>query len=161
VASIGLLHFPDPNFLSRPQWEIAMTKSFKVFLFAFGALLCVGWGMGACTDRTDAGGDSKGGKSAPPPKELNLAYGFDEGWLLNHDFFLTNTSGENLTEVHLRITFVGEDGSPSVDRYWAAWSLGQKEQVSIPVDKVKNVQRIQVAGRADQGVIDVSLTPRK
>lgn len=94
-----------------------------------------------------------------PKPPLQLAYNWSPGTLFTHDLYVTNTCGEDLSEVRLTFTFVGENGSPSVDRYWASWPLGVKKEVSISVDDVRNVQRITVSGRAQEGQIGVDLTP--
>lgn len=138
-----------------------MTSSFKTFLYAVGALVVVGWFFGVVMNDSSAnGGRGRGGMSLLPRKHLRLSYGFSEGWLISHDFYLTNNSGEDLSEVNLHITFVGENGSPSVDRYWSAWPLGAKQHVEIPVERVSNVQRIDVAGRAVEGDIEETLVPK-
>ncbi len=88
----------------------------------------------------------------PPPPKLRLACQFDGGTFISHDLTLTNASGLDLTEVHLSIEFVGEDASPTVERYWADWRLGVRQRIHESVDHVKNVQRIKVGGTASEGV---------
>jgi hypothetical protein len=105
--------------------------------------------------------DKVAASTAPAKKHLNLSYKFSAGWLVSHDLYITNTSGERLSEVHLEFTLLGEDGSPSVTRYWSAWPLGGQQLVSIPVERVKNVQRIRVSGYADQGMIETTVQPDK
>jgi hypothetical protein len=133
-----------------------MTQNFKLFLCGVGVLLIVGVFGATCSD----GSASKAAATAPLPRELNLAYEFSPGAFFNHDFYITNTCGEDLTEVHISFQFVGENASPTVDRYWASWPLGGKQQIQVPVDKVSNVQRITIRGRADQGVFDEELVKR-
>jgi hypothetical protein len=99
----------------------------------------------------------------PPPKpHLRLSYDWSAGTLMVHDLCATNTSGHDLKEVRLKVTFVGENGSPTVDRYWTAWPLGERKDISISVDKVKNVQRLSLLGSADEGEIsdDLAVTSR-
>lgn len=103
-------------------------------------------------DKSDSSSDV--GYEPPPVKDLRLTLAFDEGSIISHDVYLTNTSGEDLTEVRLHIQLVGENASPVIDRYWTRWDLGVRQDISIPVEQVKNVQRLFVSGTADQGRID-------
>lgn len=90
----------------------------------------------------------------PPPPHLPLACRFDPGTLFTHDLYVTNTCGKDLTEVRVAFTLVGEDASPTAQRYWASWPLGVVQHITYPVDSVSNVQRLELSGGADQGVFD-------
>ena len=92
----------------------------------------------------------------PPRKKLQFFVTVDEGEFFYHDVFLVNTTGEHLTEVRLDMEVVGENASPTVERYWASWSLGETKSVRLSVDDVSNVQRIRLQGTAEQGDIDAS-----
>lgn len=136
-----------------------MSAKLKV-IGTLSALVAIGWISITCSDRGQAK-DRDGERAAASAKVLNLAYEFSEGWLVNHDLYVTNACGEDLSGVRLRFTLVGENASPAVDRYWASWPLGARRQISVPVEQVTNVQEITVAGRADQGVINVQLAAAK
>jgi hypothetical protein len=100
-------------------------------------------------------GEAKGpgiGISASRPLRVSLQ--ISEGWLVSHDLYLTNTTGEDLTEVHLRVKVVGEDGAPTIQRYWERWPLGGRQSCTVAMSDVKNIQRVEITGRADQGRFD-------
>jgi hypothetical protein len=99
-------------------------------------------------------GPGVGGCDAQLSSRLRLSLELSEGWLISHVVTLTNTSGEDLTEVNLSMRTIGEDGSPVVERYWAHWRLGGTQEISVPVSTVTNLQRIELTGSADQGRID-------
>lgn len=106
----------------------------------------------------DAGGSTIGLSASKP---LRVSLQTSEGWLFTHDLYLTNTTGEDLSEVRLRIRVVGEDHSPSIERYWKRWALGERQEISVPVGDVKNIQRIVLSGRADQGRFDQTFEESK
>lgn len=135
-----------------------MSRTTVVLLALIGVGLVWSWAESKAARSPSAENQAT---DAPKPKLLNLSYQFSEGWLMEHDFYVTNTSGEDLTEVRLSFRFLGEDAKPIIQRYWAEWPLGQKHTISFPVDDVKNVQVIMVDGRADQGVIEAQLTRSK
>lgn len=95
-----------------------------------------------------------------PKPPLRLKYGWSAGTLMVHDLYVTNTSGEDLSEVHVTVTFIGENATEKVTRYWMNWPLGEKQDVQMSVDKVRNVQRILVQGKCDQGVFSDDLSPQ-
>src|SRR5690349_11079342 len=66
------------------------------------------------SDSSDAEGTQASEREEPPRpvKVLALTCDLSEGWLVSHDLYLNNTSGEDLTEVNLTIQFIGEDHSP-------------------------------------------------
>jgi hypothetical protein len=151
-----------------------MTTSGKNFLFAGLGIVCLVWagfvGLAMWAVVAEESSDSAwldsfssdtaaGSWSLPVPrKQLRLSYEFSEGWLGSHDFYLTNASGQDLSEVNVTVRLIGENGSPSVNRYWSSWPLGGKQHVSVSVEDVKNVQRIAVSGRASEGDISEELT---
>jgi hypothetical protein len=126
---------------SKPATARGLALMFVVILvgmFLYSGV--IGPGVGGCAARIGSG--------------LRLSLDLREGWLISHDLALTNTTGEELTEVNLKVRVVGEDGSPVVDRYWAHWPLGAKQVINVPVSNVTNLQRVEVTGSADQGRID-------
>lgn len=155
--------------------SITMTTRTKILLSVAVGFICVGWagimGFGAwlvykdeararyLEEQREAAAVAAREMPPPPPrKQLRLSYRFSPAVLVSHDFYLQNTSGENLSEVNLRMTFVGEDASPSIERYWANWPLGEHQRLMVSMSTVKNVQRIEVSGRADEGDIEEVLT---
>lgn len=91
-------------------------------------------------------------------EQLQVTLKVSEGVLFSHDFILTNTSGKSLSEVHMSIQVFGENAAPVLERYWASWPLGGEQTFSVPVDQVKNLQRVALRGRADQGRFDLTWT---
>lgn len=122
---------------------------------AAALLLVVSWFNSSDDDAKEPGGTRAA--SLPP---LNLTYRFSPGQFFTHDLYVSNTSGQDLSEVNISFTFVGEDGSPRADRYWSSWSLGEEQHIEVPADSVSNVQRIVVKGRADQGIVEGELRQR-
>lgn len=129
-------------------------------VLALGIVALIGIASSDGKDRKAAANDSPA-YEPPPVKNLRLSCTLDEGQFISHDVYLTNTSGEDLTEVHLSIELVGENASPTVQRYWSRWSLGVQQDVSVSVDDVKNIQRVYVTGTADQGRISQGIEIRK
>lgn len=112
-------------------------------------------------------GDSNGGGGQQerivyverPKPPLELYYDWRPGTLFVHDLDVTNTCGEELNEVNVTFTFVGDNGTESVKRYWAQWPLGWKKNITMDINKVRNVQRIKIQGTCNEGVISAELQP--
>lgn len=136
-----------------------MSKQFQNFMLGLGAVILGVLLISAIVEK-DSTKEGPGGKVGASTRVLNLAYQFSPGSMFNHDLYVTNTCGEDLSEVRIRFQFVGENGSPVIDRYWSTWNLGEKQQVQVPVDRVANVQRIVVSGNADQGSFSADLGPQ-
>ncbi|HKS28139.1 MAG TPA: hypothetical protein VJS44_09980 [Pyrinomonadaceae bacterium] len=75
------------------------------------------------------------------------------GW---HNIYFANRSGQDLHEVHLTVTVLGEDGTPVEEKkYYAAWLNGQTVEVSLSREKSPiNVQKVSLSGTCDEGEID-------
>jgi hypothetical protein len=73
-----------------------------------------------------------------------------------HDVYLTNTSGEDLHEVNVTLTLIGENGKPcSENRYYSRWGKEQTVKVSLSVsNSPDNVQKISFAGSSTEGPIN-------
>lgn len=157
----------DIRFLRLPSLtRAAMTTKNKIALAIGLVLAYLAWAVYSTPLTRGGGGGAAAATDAPPPyvpppppppKKLKLTYVMNEGWLVEHDFVISNTSGEDLTDVHMTLEFIGEDASPEITRYWAEWPLGTKRTVSFPVESVSRIQRINVSGSADQGIIVANL----
>jgi len=127
----------------------------KAGLFGAGLAALPIVGLLVLTSSGGCEGEAKGpgfGISASRPLRVSLQ--ISEGWFVSHDLYLTNTTGEDLTEVHLRVKVVGEDGAPTIQRYWERWPLGARQSCTVAMSDVKNIQRVEITGRADQGRFD-------
>jgi len=93
-----------------------------------------------------------------PKQVTGLQCSLDEGWLISDDIYFTNSSGHDLSEVRVTMTLTGETGATrSVQRYWATWHLGEKQQITISAsDSVIKIQRVDLTGSSDQGSISQS-----
>ena len=82
--------------------------------------------------------------------------------MIYHDILLTNTSTTDLHECKLNITTIGETGErPSEPRYFAVWTKGQKQTISLPTEKSpKNVQKVSVVGVCNEGEIHLTWVPK-
>jgi hypothetical protein len=157
------------DWFGDPQWGqmrrrglavcIGLAASYALFLAAFVVGDLMAGGLGTDDGREAAAGAGHAEIDRRPTLLLSLRV--DEGWLVSHDLHLTNTSGQNLTESRLTVQVIGEDAAPAFDRYWASWSLGQTQLISIPVEEVRNIQRVTISGSADQGVFDQTFTVDK
>jgi len=95
-------------------------------------------------------------KPSPAPLRVTgIQCSLDEGWLISDDIYFINSSGHDLSEVHVTMTLTGETGAQrSVQRYWAVWHLGEKQQITIAAsDTVIKIQRVDLSGSCDQGSI--------
>ena len=125
---------------------------------ATAAYFLLTWDSSPKTARDTSASAASSVPWTPPPKpHLRLSYKWSSGTLISHDLYVTNSSGKDLTEVHLKVTFVGEDASPTVERYWSSWTLGETRDVEISVDKVHRIQALSIAGSADEGVFSDEL----
>ena len=97
----------------------------------------------------DASAVSK--KSLP---HTDFAFRLDEGFLVSHDYYVTNNSPHDLQEVHITITATGVDGKPKpLKQYWTSWSKGEEKKASASIsDKqtADNVQKIEVSGYSSE-----------
>jgi len=73
-----------------------------------------------------------------------------EGAFISDDYYITNLTGHNLTDVHLTLTATGVAGdSKSLTRYWAVWPNGTEKKASATIadnETVVDVQRVDVDG---------------
>ncbi len=93
-----------------------------------------------------------------PKQVTGLQCSLDEGWLISDEVYFTNSSGQELSNVHITMTLTGDRGtSRSYQRYWATWHLGDKQMFSISADdSVIHIQRVDLTGSSDQGSISQS-----
>ncbi len=85
---------------------------------------------------------------------LSLSGQLHPGWLLTHDLDLANSSGQSLSNVRVRLEFVGETGNFAVERYWPTWPLGEHREISLPVAALPTPYWVAVSGHCDQGTLD-------
>lgn len=138
-----------------------MLKEFKAIVgSAVLALLVFPLLPTGCSGGKEEARHSSAPEEPPPKPLLNLVGRFSPAIFSSHDLYLTNTTGTDLSEVRLRIKFVGENASPEVTRYWASWPLGMSQQITILESEVKNVQRVEVSGEADNGRFNGSIATK-
>ncbi len=89
------------------------------------------------------------------PKVTGLQCSVNEGAIFSDDVHYVNSSGKDLTEVHVTMTLTGENGdSRQFQRNCPAWGLGTTQDFHIPAGaSVVRIQRVELSGNCAQGSI--------
>ena len=98
----------------------------------------------------------------PRPQVQNITARLDEG-IIWHDVYFTNEGYDDLHEVNLSISLIGEKGErKSESRYFAVWTADQEQKVSFEAKNSPfNVQKISITGSCEEGDISLFWTPKE
>jgi len=85
----------------------------------------------------------------------------DRGDIFWHDFYFTNNSSKALHEVKVSVTIIGDNGkAKSLYKYFALWSIGQEQKVSISIDETtRRYQKWSMTGLCNEGNINLAWVP--
>lgn len=87
----------------------------------------------------------------------------DPGEYVYHDFHFWNKGYKDLHEVKASINITGDNGKTvSVSKYFALWSVGQKQTVSIAIDQTtRKYQKWSMSGLCNEGNINIAWVPTR